>query len=624
MPTSVTLPSLGEGVTEGTISRWLKRVGDHVNVGEPIVEVSTDKVDTEIPSPVSGIVLEIRFEEDAVAEVGGVLAVVVEDTELMLSGPTAPAAPPVAAPPVAAPPAAAPPAVAPPQAAPTLAAAFGGPVEPHPFSVDEAMAAVDRALGVMSEPIVSVPVPEIPEIPVPAPQFLAPTAAPQPPAQTFPPSPPLAPQPSPPQPSVPAPGPEAPPAPATDPEVALKLPAFPSTDIEPSPEPAAAAASAEAYVTPAVRKLASETGVDLQALAGSGVGGRIRKQDVVSAAEAARQAEIAQQAELARQAELAQAELAARKAELARAELAQAELARAELARAELAQAELAREAETAKAAELARETAELAREAAESARGAKPPRTEPSVPESAKRGTTEHLPRMRGTMARRMVESLQTSAHATATIEVDLTAVTKLRASIKEKFRTDVGVRLNYLPFVAVAVAEALRRYPKLNASIDTDAGTIAYPDDECLGITVDTEHGSIVPVVKRAGKLDVTSMAQAIASIVDRTHASQITPDDLVDGTFTITNYGATGTLFDTPVINQPQVAILGIGALARRPMVVDDPNVGQVVAIRDMVYLSLSYDRRLVDAVDAARFLGHVKARLERADFTVKFGA
>lgn len=450
MSTEVTLPALGESVTEGTVSRWLKAVGDRVEADEALLEVSTDKVDTEIPSPVAGTLLEIRVAEDETAAVGAVLAIIGD-----------------------------------PSAAP------------------------------------------------------APTPAPAAPAPT-----PTAPAPAP-TPAAPAPAPAAPvPAPATA-----------------SPAPGTAAprrsGSDVGYVTPLVRKLAAQHGVDLASLTGSGVGGRIRKKDVLDAAEAARTA--AEQA----------------------------------------------------------------AKAAAAPAASAAPPAATQVTPDS-KRGTTEKISRMRSVIASRMMESLQNSAQLTATVEVDLTTISRLRARHKEEFKAREGASLSYLPFIVKATTEGLKKFAKLNARMDTDANTITYFDAEHIGIAVDTERGLMVPVIKDAGTMSLAGIAKKIGDLAARTRSGGIGPDELSGGTFTITNYGSAGTLFDTPIINQPQVGILGTGALVKRPMVIRDATLGEVIAIRDMMYLSLSYDHRLVDGADAARFLSFVKARLEEGDFGAELGA
>ncbi|SPF68682.1 2-oxoacid dehydrogenases acyltransferase (catalytic domain), partial [Propionibacterium ruminifibrarum] len=360
---------------------------------------------------------------------------------------------------------------------------------------------------------------------------------------------------------------EATPAPATP---AAPAPAAPAeTPAPPAPAPAAAAPAAgttpapaapratlpefEGYVTPLVRKLARDNGIDLATVTGTGVGGRIRKQDVEDAIEAQKAAAAAQQAAAAAPAP------------------------------------------------------------AAEKA---------PS-PEAAKKGTTEKMTKLRSIVATRMRESLQVSAQLTATVEVDLSAVTRVRAKAKDEFRKREGVGLTYLAFITKAATEALRDFPKVNASIDSEAGTITYHESEDIGIAVDTPRGLLVPVIRGAGDLNVGGIAKKIGDVAARARDNKIGPDELSGATFTITNYGSTGTLFDTPIINQPNVAILGTGAMVKRPVVVTDGFGNDTIAIRPMMYLSLTYDHRLVDGADASRFLSAVKARLEAGDFGGEFG-
>ena len=488
--TEVTLPELGESVTEGTVSRWLKQVGESVAADEPLLEVSTDKVDTEIPSPTSGTLLEIRVQEDETVGVGAVLAIVGE----------------------------------------AGAAAAPSP-EPEPTPEPERE-------------------PEPAAQPEPQPEPEQARAEPQPEPE-----------------QAQAPETEAAPQPESEPKVAeptAREGARPEHD-GPAARDAAAPAprvgdSEAGYVTPLVRKLAKEHGVDLASLNGTGVGGRIRKQDVLAAAEAAKQAAEAEK----------------------------------EAAAAPQAPAEPAAAAPAAAAAET-----------------------------STLRGTTEKMSRLRQTIARRMVESLQVSAQLTATVEVDLTAISRIRAKVKDDFKKREGATLSYLPFIAKAAIEALKIYPQVNATIDTEQRTITYPDAEHLGIAVDTEKGLLVPVIKDAGDLSIAGLSKRIADLAARTRQNKVTPDELTGGTFTITNYGSAGTLMDTPIINQPQVAILGTGALVKRPVVISHPELGEVIAIRDMMYLSLSYDHRLVDGADAARFLSTLKGRLEEGDFGAEFG-
>ncbi len=221
------------------------------------------------------------------------------------------------------------------------------------------------------------------------------------------------------------------------------------------------------------------------------------------------------------------------------------------------------------------------------------------------------------------MVESLQTSAQLTTVIEADVTAIARLRERTKAAFEAREGVRLSFLPFFALATVEALKAQPKLNAVIDTQNGTVTYHDAEHLGIAVDTERGLMVPVIRNAGDLNIGGLARKIADLAQRTRAGQVGPDELTGGTFTLTNTGSRGALFDTPIINQPQVGILGTGTVNRRAVVVDDPDLGEVITVRSVLYLALTYDHRLVDGADAARFLVSIRSRLEQGAFEAEFG-
>jgi 2-oxoglutarate dehydrogenase E2 component (dihydrolipoamide succinyltransferase) len=593
MATEVTLPALGESVSEGTISRWLKAVGDTVEADEPLLEVSTDKVDTEIPSPAAGTLLEIRFQEDDVAEVGAVLAIVGEASES--AAPAEPAAPAPSAEAVeqveeaaeVASDAAQAEAVveAAPPAAPA-AAASGTEVTLPALGESVTEGTISRWLKAVGdtveadEPLLEVSTDKVDtEIPSPAAGTLLEirfqeddvaevgavlaivgdaAAAPAAPAPVPEPAPAPEPTPAPPAPAAPAPAPVAPAAPAP----AAPAPAAPVAH-SPAVADAVARRAAEAapdgtYVTPLVRKLAKEHGVDLGSLTGTGVGGRIRKQDVLEAAEAAKKAAAAP-------------------------------------APAAPAPAAAAPAAPTPKA---------------------------PAAP-SPVRGTTEKLSRMRKVIAARMVESLQVAAQLTATVEVDVTAISHIRGKVKDDFKKREGVSLSYLPFITMAAVEALKQFPVINAQIDTEAGTVIYPDGEHISIAVDTDKGLMVPVIANAGELNLTGLAKKIADIAARTRASKVEPHELSGGTFTITNYGSAGTLFDTPIINQPQSAILGTGALVKRPVVVEDRFGNESIAVRHMMYLSLSYDHRLIDGAVAARFLSAVKERLEDGDFGGELG-
>ncbi len=481
--TPVTLPALGESVTEGTVTRWLKQVGDEVAVDEPLLEVSTDKVDTEIPSPVAGTLLEIKAAEDETVEVGAELAIIG-------SGEATPAAAPE----------------------PQAEEKAEEKAEPEPEPEPEPQA--------QEEPAQAAPAQAAPAAAAPAPAASAPAA----PAQ-------------------------AAPAAATAP--AATAPA--------ASAPAASAGEGgrdqTAYVTPLVRKMADQHGVDLGSVQGTGVGGRIRKQDVLDAAAAAQQA------------------------------------------------------------------AAPAAAPAAPAAAGAPPAASAPtSAAPSPLRGTTEPLSRLRKVIATRMVESLQEAAQLTQVMEVDVTAIARLRESAKADFLAREGVKLTYLPFFAKAAIDSLKLHPKLNAAIDAEKGEVTYFDRENIAFAVDTEKGLLTPVVKEAGDLSIAGLAKKIADVAERTRTNKVTPDELSGGTFTITNLGSFGALFDTPIINKPQVAILGPGAVVKRPVVIDDPNLGETIAVRHMVYLSLTYDHRLVDGADAGRFLQEVKKRLEAGQFEV----
>jgi 2-oxoglutarate dehydrogenase E2 component (dihydrolipoamide succinyltransferase) len=536
------MPALGESVSEGTVTRWLKAEGDHVNVDEPLLEVSTDKVDTEIPSPVAGILQKIVVQIDQTVPVGAELAIIADGAAASVPAPAAPVAAPVVQQPepvVAAPVAAAPAPVAPTTPAPTSA----GTVITMPAlgeSVSEGtvtrwlknvgdVVAVDEALLEVSTDKVDT------EIPSPvAGTLLAIDVA----VDT----------------TVPVGarlgliGSANGAASAPVPVVAAPVVAAP---VVAAPAPVAAAPvaqPADAYVTPLVRKLASELGVNLAQVKGTGIGGRIRREDVEALSRPA----------------------------------------------APVAVAPVASSPTTSKA---------------------------PVVAVSPLRGTTVTMSRLRKVIAARMVESLQVSAQLTTVIEVDVTKIARLRDRSKESFEAREGVKLSFLPFFAVAVCEALKQHPVLNSSVEGDQ--ITYHGAEHLGIAVDTERGLLVPVIANAGDLNMGGVARKIADLAARTRDNKVTPDELGGGTFTLTNTGSRGALFDTPIINQPQVAILGLGAIVKRPMVVRGEDGGETIAIRSMVYLGLSYDHRVVDGADAARFLVTLKERLEGGAFESDLG-
>ena len=604
MAERVTMPALGESVTEGTVTRWLKQVGDHVAVDEPLLEVSTDKVDTEIPSPVEGTLQEILVEEDETVPVGADLAVVgdgdaapAEDKPAESASQSTESAQEPAAEPQAE---AEPTAPSTEQAAPAQASSSGGEVsggetvtmpalgesvtegtitrwlkaEGDDVAVDEPLLEVstDKVDTEIPSPVAGkltkILVGEDETVPVGADLAVVGGSAAAP-AQKAP-EPEATPEPAkePEKQPEPAKEPEKQPEPAAkqpepakepekQPEPAAKEPAK-----EPEPEGTAAGAEPEkapaddaaSYVTPLVRKLAAENDIDLSTITGSGVGGRIRKQDVLAAAEAAKQAA----------------------------------------------------------AAPAPQESAPAA------AAPAAPAATATVAPVSAKRGTTEKMSRMRKLIATRMVESLQTSAQLTTVVEVDVTKIARLRDRSKAEFERREGIKLSFLPFFALATVEALKAYPVLNASVEDDS--IVYHASENLGIAVDTPKGLFVPVIQNAGDLNIAGLGRRIADLASRTRDNKVTPDELGGGTFTLTNTGSRGALFDTPIINQPQVGILGTGAVVKRPVVEIDADGGETIAIRSMVYLALSYDHRIVDGADAARFLTTIKARLEEGAFEV----
>jgi 2-oxoglutarate dehydrogenase E2 component (dihydrolipoamide succinyltransferase) len=541
MTFSVTMPALGESVSEGTVTRWLKAEGDHVNVDEPLLEVSTDKVDTEIPSPVAGILQKIVVQIDQTVPVGAELAIIAD-------GAAAPA--PVAAPPVAAPVVQTPTPVAvaqvTPVAAPVASAPAGaGTVITMPAlgeSVSEGTVtrwlknigdsvAVDEALLEVSTDKVDTEIPSpvagtllaidvAVDTTVPVGARLGLIGAAKGAV------------------AAPAPVVAAPVTPPPAPIVAAPAPVQSAPVSQP----------ADAYVTPLVRKLATELGVNLAQVTGTGIGGRIRREDVEA----------------------------------------------------------LARPAAPTTAAPVASTPSA--------------PRTQ-VVAVSPLRGTTVTMSRLRKVIAARMVESLQVSAQLTTVIEVDVTKIARLRDRSKASFEAREGVKLSFLPFFAVAVCEALKQHPVLNSSVEGDQ--ITYHGAEHLGVAVDTERGLLVPVIANAGDLNMGGVARKIADLAARTRDNKVTPDELGGGTFTLTNTGSRGALFDTPIINQPQVAILGLGAVVKRPMVVRGEDGGESIAIRSMVYLGLSYDHRVVDGADAARFLVTLKERLEGGAFESDLG-
>ena len=568
MSFSVTMPALGESVSEGTVTRWLKNEGDMVAVDEPLLEVSTDKVDTEIPSPVAGILSKIVVGVDQTVAVGAELAVIADSAvsggsnNVNVAEVPPQAATPVAVPEtVVAPVAPTAPTPPPAPAAAPAAPAGGGTVITMPAlgeSVSEGTVtrwlknvgdsvAVDEALLEVSTDKVDTEIPSPvagtllaidvavdTTVPVGARLGLIGVSG-----------------------SAPAPvaaAPTPPPAPVVSEPIApvqvAQVPAQVSTPVAVPVTPAPVSQPQDAYVTPIVRKLANELGINLANVRGTGIGGRIRKEDLQALAPQSAPTPVANTA--------------------------------------------------AAPASSTPRPAAPVA---------------------SPLRGTTVTMSRLRKVIAARMVESLQVSAQLTTVIEVDVTKIARLRDRSKATFEAREGVKLSFLPFFSVAVCEALKQHPVLNSSVEGDQ--IIYHGAEHLGIAVDTERGLLVPVIHNAGDLNMGGVARKIADLAARTRDNKVTPDELGGGTFTLTNTGSRGALFDTPIINQPQVAILGLGAIVKRPMVVKGEDGGETIAIRSMVYLGLSYDHRVVDGADAARFLVTLKERLEGGAFESDLG-
>jgi 2-oxoglutarate dehydrogenase E2 component (dihydrolipoamide succinyltransferase) len=564
MTFSVTMPALGESVTEGTVTRWLKKEGDQIAVDEPLLEVSTDKVDTEIPSPVAGVLQKIVVPVDSTVAVGAELAVIAESGSAAKPAvqTPAPVATPAPAPVVQAPVVQTPAPAASVVQAPAAVATAGATIVAMPAlgesvtegtvtrwlkKVGDAVAADEALLEVSTDKVdTEIPSPvsgTVLSIDVPVDTTVAVGArlasigvsgsTPAPVAKPAPVAPVVTPAPV-----VAAPVVQAPVVPAPAPVAPAPVAAAPVSAVR----------ADDSYVTPIVRKLAAEAGVNLSTIKGTGIGGRIRKEDILAATP---------------------------------------------------------RAAATPTGAVLASTL----------------PAPRGPLAVSPLRGTTVTMSRLRKVIADRMVESLKISAQLTTVVEVDVTKIDRLRNAAKASFEAREGVKLTFLPFFAVTVCEALKQHPVLNSSVEGDQ--ITYHGAEHLAVAVDTDRGLLVPVVKDAGDLNMGGIARKIADVAARTRENKITPDELGGGTFTITNTGSRGALFDTPIINQPQVAILGLGAVVKRPMVVKGADGGETIAIRSMVYLALSYDHRVVDGADAARFLATLKERLEEGRFESDLG-
>lgn len=564
MSTSVVLPALGESVTEGTVTRWLKQVGDTVTADEGLLEISTDKVDTEIPSPVSGVLEEILVQEDETVEVGAILATIGDGSGASAPAAAAPAEPVAAPEPAPAAPAPAPAESAPAAAAPATPAGGGTDIVLPELgeSVTEGTVtrwlkqvgdevAVDEALLEISTDKVDTEIPspvagvlteilaaEDETVEVGAVLARVGGAAAAAPAPAAPAAAPAAPAPAPAAPAAPAPAPAAPaPAAAAPAAPAPAAPAAPA-----APKLSLPTENDVPYVTPLVRRLAAEKGVDLRTVTGTGVGGRIRKDDVLNAA-------------------------------------------------------------------------------AAPAAPAAAPAAAPVALEVSPLRGTTQPMTRLRKVVVERAVASLQQTAQLTTFVEVDVTNLASYRDQVKNEFLQKTGDKLSFLPFFTLAAAEALQAYPIINATVDGD--NIVYPATENISIAVDTERGLLTPVLRDAASKNIAQIAHEIADLAERTRNNKLKPDELSGGTFTVTNTGSRGAMFDTPLVFLPQSAILGTGVVVKRPGVISVDGK-DALAIRSYVYLAISYDHRIIDGADAARFLGAIKARLEAANFAAQLGA
>jgi pyruvate dehydrogenase E2 component (dihydrolipoamide acetyltransferase) len=582
MAFSVQMPALGESVTEGTVTRWLKQEGDTVELDEPLLEVSTDKVDTEIPSPAAGVLTKIVAHEDDTVEIGGELAVIGDASEGTQGGAEQPAGQPAAQPaPESQPEPEAAPAPEPqPPAEPQAPAASatgeqGATGDSQPVVMPELGESVTEGTVTrwlkkvgdtvdVDEPLVEVSTDKVDtEIPSPVAGTLISITAEEDVTVSVggelarigsgaP-----APKPAP----APAPKPEPQPEPAAKPEAAPTPQATPEPAPQPTAEPApTAGASSTPYVTPLVRKLAAENNIDLSEVNGTGVGGRIRKQDVLSAAEQKEEAK---------------------------------------------------------------KQPAPAPATAAQAPSAAKPSAPTPAPALAHLRGTTQKASRIRQITANKTRESLQATAQLTQTHEVDMTRIVALRERAKAAFAEREGVNLTFLPFIARAAIDALKVHPNINASYNEDTKEITYYDAEHLGFAVDTEQGLLSPVIHNAGDLSLAGLARAIADIAARARSGDLKPDELSGGTFTITNIGSQGALFDTPILVPPQAAMLGTGAIVKRPRVVVDDTGNESIGVRSICYLPLTYDHRLIDGADAGRFLTTIKHRLEEGAFEADLG-
>ncbi|HEX7177174.1 MAG TPA: dihydrolipoamide acetyltransferase family protein [Pyrinomonadaceae bacterium] len=506
MSTEVVMPQMGESIAEGTITRWLKKVGERVERDEPLFEISTDKVDAEIPSPAAGTLIEVKFQEGETVEVNKVVAYIGEEGERAAAPPAQASAP---AQGQEAQPAAQQPS-APPAPAATQAAASETP-PPPPASAPQTQPSAQEAQPARQQAAAAAS---------------ASAQAPPSPMGTG---------------GASAAGAEA--------RTASASPAGPSGDGggERTVEELRRTRS-----SPLVRKIASEHDIDISRIEGTGASGRVTKNDILSFIESG--GPVATEAPAA-----------------------------------------------GAGSAPSMRDTAQA-----------------PSLPPPTQGDRVEPMSVMRRKIAEHMVMSRRTSAHVTTVYEIDMTRIARLRERHKSSFKQATGTKLTFMPFIFQAVTTAIRKFPVFNAQVSGDQ--IVYKRDINLGMAVALDWGLIVPVIKRADDLSLGGLAKAANDLADRARAKQLKPDEVAGGTFTITNPGVFGGLFGTPIINQPQVAILGVGAIEKRPKVITTDDGDDLIAIRHMAYFALSFDHRIIDGADAERFLAFVKETLEAGQFAV----
>jgi pyruvate dehydrogenase E2 component (dihydrolipoyllysine-residue acetyltransferase) len=500
MATEVVMPQMGESIAEGTITKWLKQVGDRVERDEPLFEISTDKVDAEIPSPAAGTLTEIRFKEGETVEINTTVAV--------LDGGAAGAAKdgaPTTEDPVAR------------AAEPKEQVEHQKPLEDSatpPTAQPSAQAEASAAAGAEVQPATPATAAPDQEQPKKAVRGAG----------------------------SPASNPQAAPAGQTSPAMAIR------------DNGGNAAATAEELrrtkSSPLVRKIAQEHGVDIAKLEGTGLSGRVTKNDILSFIESGAPAGAATGT------------------------------------------------------------SAPTARPAIQEAPA--------SVVKPVEGDRVEQMTIMRKKISEHMVQSRRTSAHVTTVYEIDMTRIAKLREQNKDSFFERTGTKLTFMPFIFQAVNNALRKFPIFNAQVSGDQ--IIYKRDINLGMAVALDWGLIVPVIKRADDLSISGLARAANDLAERARTKQLKPDEVGGGTFTITNPGVFGGLFGTPIINQPQLAILGVGKIEKRTKVLTTPEGEDYIAIRWMAYFALSFDHRVIDGADAERFLAYVKEELEAGEFSL----